>query len=94
MRNSKRHLAKLTDHAKIRIIERNISEEDIQMIIDNPINTVYDDYEENYKSYGVVDEKYNNKKYMIVVHNGLNSNPVKIITAMYVSKGGLKRWFQ
>lgn len=84
---------KLTDHAKIRIIERNISEEDIQMIIDNPINTVYDEYEENYKSYGVVDEKYN-KKYMIVVHNGLNSNPVKVITAMYVSKSGLKRWFQ
>jgi len=87
-------------HAKIRMLERNISEEDIERIINNPIQTVYDEYEENYKSYGLVYDKYNkdNKLFLLIVHTDLrqdlNSNPVKIITAMYVNKGGLKRWFQ
>lgn len=68
--------------------------DEIQRIIDNPIHTVYDKYEENYKSYGIVDNKYNkyNKKYIIIVHNSLNSNPVRIITGMITSKGGLKRY--
>ena len=65
--------------------------DEIQRIIDNPIHTVYDKYEENYKSYGIVDNKYN-KKYIIIVHNSLNSNPVRIITGMITSKGGLKRY--
>ena len=81
----------MTDHAKLRILERGILEDEIQRIIDNPIHTVYDKYEENYKSYGIVDNKYN-KKYIIIVHNSLNSNPVRIITGMITSKGGLKRY--
>ena len=82
------------DHAKIRILERGILEEDVQKIINNPIQTVYDDYEENYKSYGIIEDKYkeNRKRYVIIVHNDLNSDPVKIITGMVTSKGGLKRF--
>jgi hypothetical protein len=46
------------------------------------------------KSYGIIDNKYdtNNKKYIVIVHNSLNSNPVKIITGMVTSKEGLKRF--
>lgn len=84
----------ILDHAKIRILERGILQEDVQTIINNPIQTVYDDYEENCKSYGIIEDKYNknNKKYIIIVHNSLNSDPVKIITGMVTSKGGLKRF--
>jgi hypothetical protein len=84
----------ILDHAKIRILERGILEEEVKMIINNPIQTIFDDYEENYKSYGIIEDKYNanNKKYIVIVHNSLNSNPVKIITGMVTSKGGLKRF--
>ena len=46
------------------------------------------------KSYGIIDNKYdtNNKKYIVIVHNSLNSNPVKIITGTVTSKEGLKRF--
>ena len=69
-------------------------EQDVETVVNNPIQTVYDDYEENYKSYGIIEDKYidNRKKYLIIVHNGLNSNPVKIITGMVISQGGLKRF--
>ena len=43
-------------------------------------------------SYGIVIDKYNKDKkmYIMIVHNSLNLNPVKIITVMKTSKGGLK----
>jgi len=84
----------ILDHAKIRILERGILEEDVKMVINNPIQTVFDAYEENFKSYGIIEDKYNtnNKKYIVIVHNSLNSNPVKIITGMVTSRGGLKRF--
>ena len=46
------------------------------------------------KSYGIIDNKYdtNNKKYIVIVHNSLNPNPVKIITGKVTSKEGLKRF--
>ena len=38
----------ILNHAKIRILERDVClEEDVKMGINNPIQTVFDDYEEN-----------------------------------------------
>ena len=39
---------------------------------------------------GTKSDNVDNKKK--IVHNSLNSNPVKIITGMVTSKGGLKRF--
>ena len=36
----------ILDHAKIRILGRDILEEDVKMVINNPIQTVFDEYEE------------------------------------------------
>jgi Domain of unknown function (DUF4258) len=89
----------MSDHATFQAIRRNISEEDIERIINSPIETVYDSYEENYKSYGIVEDKYNRnqKLYLLIVHTNLqdhlNYNSVKIITVMYVNRGGLAKWF-
>jgi hypothetical protein len=84
----------LTGHGKSQLFIRGILDQDIKTVINNPIQTVYDEYEENYKSYGIIEDKYNknNKKYIIIVHNSLNSDPVNIITGMVTSKGGLKRF--
>ncbi|MGD1837384.1 MAG: DUF4258 domain-containing protein [Nitrososphaeraceae archaeon] len=72
--DKKERTIKLTDHAKLRAIERGISEDDIKMIINKPVETIYDKYEENFKSYVIVIDKYDNNKtkYIMIIHNDLN----------------------
>jgi len=82
----------MTDHAKIRALERGISKDDIVRIINDPAETIYDNYEENYKSYGIITDPYNPNRtyYVIIVHNSLKADYVAIITVMITGKGGLK----
>jgi len=81
----------MTDHALDRAHQRGIRQSDIANIINNPIETIYDEYTERYKSYGRAIDPYTKEPvYVIIVHTAFNTN-VKIITVMAVnSKGGLK----
>jgi uncharacterized DUF497 family protein len=81
----------MSNHAKERALERGIKEADIEMVINNPIETIYDTRFERYKSYGKAIDPYTKKPvYLIIIHNAFNKY-VRIITAMYAnSPGGLK----
>jgi hypothetical protein len=47
-------------------------------------------YEERYKSFGIVYDTYTKKShYIIIIHNALNKH-VHIITVMYTDKGGMR----
>ena len=48
-KNKEKLTIRMSDHAYRRALERGISDEDIQRIINNPIDTIYDTYEENYE---------------------------------------------
>jgi hypothetical protein len=88
---NKRRIIKLSDHAKGRIISRGVEESDIVRIINMPLETIYDEYEEDYKTYGTAIDPYTKESfYLIIVHTALNTH-VKIITIMWVnSEGGLR----
>ena len=81
----------MTNHAKIKTISRGIEETDIERIINTPTETIYDEHEETYHSYGSALDPYTKEPYyLIVVHTAFNTY-VKVITVMWVnSKGGLK----
>jgi hypothetical protein len=80
----------MTAHAREKIIARGIDAMDIQRIINEPIETIYNEYEETYKSYGRARDPYTKKPYyVIIIHTTLNKY-VTIITVMFTDKGGLK----
>lgn len=81
----------MTGHATQRSLSRGVVIADIEKVINFPEETIYDDYEETYKSYGrIIDPYTKQSRYLIIVHTGFNKH-VKVITLMWVnSKGGLK----
>ena len=82
---------KWTKHAKERAIERDIHEKDVIFVINNPIETVYDERRENYKSFALVNHSLTNKAtYLMVVHSKFNTR-VTIISVMWQTTGGLQR---
>ena len=84
----------MTVHARARALHRGISEVDIDIVINSPIQTIYSQDEQNYRSYGLVKDPYTKEeRYLIVVHTILNKY-VKIISVMWGTKGGVKGWFQ
>lgn len=84
----------MTAHARGRAFERGINEIDIEMVINSPVKTIYSEDEQNFKSYGLVNDPYTNEeRYLIVIHTRLNKY-VTIISAMWGTKGGLKAWSQ
>jgi uncharacterized DUF497 family protein len=81
---------RMTTHARTRALERGIDLDDIERIINSPMQTIYAEYEERYKSYGIVTKPYSKEvRYLIIVHTILNKY-VTIISVMYTSKGGLQ----
>ncbi len=82
---------KWTKHAKERAMERDIREEDVIFVINNPVETVYDERRENYKSFALVNHPIANKTtYLMVVHSKFNTK-VTIISVMWQTMGGLQR---
>ena len=80
----------LTKHCKSRAFERYVTTQEISKVINNPIQTIYDDERQNYKSYSKSENpSYKDQPYLVVIHNKINTS-VKIITVMWTDKGGLK----
>lgn len=82
----------LSPHAKIRAEERGVSEEDIQQVLDNPIDTIFANDRGRWKSYGKIVDKYSKvEKYLIVVHTNYNpvTNMVTVISVIVTNKEGL-----
>ncbi|NHI04512.1 hypothetical protein DYY67_2313 [Candidatus Nitrosotalea sp. TS] len=92
MSSPKRYSIRLTRHARLRSQQRDISEKQIESIINSPIETVYDPREDNYKSYGLAIHPYTkNQAYLLIVHSKFNT-AVWIISVMWTTKGILKRY--
>jgi ABC-type transport system substrate-binding protein len=81
----------MTNHAREKAISRGVEEVDIERIINAPSETIYDEYEETYKSYGRATDPYTKEPYyLIIVHSAFNTY-VKVITVMWVNNNkGLK----
>lgn len=77
-----------TAHAEQRSIERGVRKEDIEQILNNPLDEIYDDYEENYKCYGKEPRKDN--RYIKIIYSKLNNNTLKVITVMITDIGDLR----
>lgn len=74
----------------MRLLERDITREQIEGIINNPSETIYDKDSDNYKSYGMATHPHTlTLTYLMVVHSKFNTE-VSIITAMWNTRGGLK----
>ncbi len=72
------------------MIERGITKDLIQKIINSPTETIYDSDRQNYKSFANVDEPVvNGQAYLVVIYNKFNTKMV-VITSMYTDKGGLR----
>ncbi|CUR52196.1 protein of unknown function [Nitrosotalea devaniterrae] len=80
----------LTNHCKARAVERYVTTQDISKIISNPVQTIYDEERQNYKSFGKAEKPpYPEQPYLVAIHNKINTS-VRVITVMWTDKGGLK----
>ncbi len=80
----------MTQHASDRALDRDITEIQIETIINSPIETVYDADGENYISYGLSTHPFTqNQSYLMVVHSKFNTE-VLIITVMWTTTGKLQ----
>jgi len=67
-----------------------VTTQDISKVINSPIQTIYDNERQNYKSFGKAEKPpYNEQPYLVVIHNKINTS-VNAITVMWTDKGGLK----
>ena len=63
----------MTPHAKQRAEERAVDEQEIMHVINNPIETIYDENNQTWKSYGKIIGKYRKEeRILIVVHTKYN----------------------
>ncbi len=76
-----------TTHSLRRLIQRGISKEDVESVIQNPIERITDESTNNYKCFGILDDS--EPKYLIVIYT-ISNKCIKIITAMNVDAGGVK----
>jgi hypothetical protein len=82
----------MTGNARARALERGINEIDIERIINSPVETIYDQDIERFKSYGTAIDQYTNEPhYLIIIHTAFNAY-VTIISVMWTDKGGLKEY--
>lgn len=83
----------LTTHARERAVARGIDEEDIIRIARKPIETVFDQQNSNYKSYGLAMDHYSKQtRYLMLVHSGNLNNSITIITAMWIDPQRLRSY--
>jgi hypothetical protein len=81
----------ITKHAYTRIFERGIDKKQVEMIMNNPTETIYDRERRNYKSFGLLSNPPTKEQpYLMVVHSKFNTS-VKIMTVMWKDKGGLRK---
>lgn len=81
----------MTAHAKQQSLVRGVDEGDVERIINDPIETIENKYEETYKSYGKGTEPFaRDLSYLVIIHTSLNNRYVKIITVMWSNDKGLK----
>ena len=91
MSNSKYRI-KWTSHGHQRALERDIDEKLVKIVLDNSIETVYDEKRQNYKSYALVPYPSTGQDtYLMVVHSSKFNTEVSIISVMWQTTGGLKR---
>ena len=82
---------KWTHHGRQRALERDIDERLVELVLNNPLDTVYDQKRGNYKSYALVPYPTTGQHtYLMVVHSKFNTE-VLIISVMWQTKGGLER---
>lgn len=80
-----------TRHVRQRAVERGIELEQIYEVLLNPIETIFDREQRNYKSYGMPSTPLiKEQPYLMVVHSKFNT-VVTVITAMWKDKGGLRQ---
>lgn len=81
----------LTDHVRERAVARGIDESEVIRITQDPIETIYDEKNSNYKSYGLSTDPYTKQtRYLMVIHSGKINNSIKVITTMWTYPQGLK----
>lgn len=81
----------MTAHARERALHRGVDQADIERIIKSPTETIYNAYEENYKSYGLANNPYTKEdRYLVIFHTVLNKYVMIITSVMWTSKGGLQ----
>ncbi len=81
----------MSKHASKRALERSINKKNIKAIINNPIETIYDNKRGNYKSFAAALNPFTKtQEYLLIVHSKFNTH-VTIITVMWINKGGLKK---
>ena len=80
-----------TQHARQRALERDVSEDLVKHVINNPKEVVYDSVRDNYKSYALVQHsRAHQMEYLMVVHTSKFNTEVSIISVMWTTKGGLR----
>ena len=81
----------MTAHARERALQRGVDQADIERIIKSPIETIYNAYEENYKSYGLANDPYAKEdRYLVIFHTVLSKYVMIITSVMWTSKEGLQ----
>jgi len=76
-----------TKHATERAFGRGARTQDIASVLVNPTETIYDEVEDLYKSYRLI-----NGKYIVVVHTKLNRNvKVRVITVIPMNREGASK---
>jgi uncharacterized DUF497 family protein len=84
-------IIKLTAHAIERALHRGVDQTDIERIINSPTETIYNEYEENYKSYGLANDPYTkDDRYLVIFHTTLDKY-VNVISVMWTDMEGLRR---
>ncbi len=79
-----------TKHAIRRSIERGINKEEVEVILQNPIEVIKDRYNDKNKCFGKLNDSFSKEsKYLIIVHTIFNECAT-IITVMITDKGGVK----
>ncbi len=83
---------RMTKHASRRALERGIRLDMIRFVINNPIETFFDQARGNYKSIAKVKHPSNKQEtHLMVIHSDKLNTPVHIISTMWQTTGGLKR---
>jgi membrane-anchored protein YejM (alkaline phosphatase superfamily) len=87
-----RRIIRFSGHARQQCLARGILEKDVVSILQAPMGTVYDEYEENYKSFGNGTDAYTKKtQLLLVVHTDLKEKSgVTVITVMWTSTARLR----
>jgi hypothetical protein len=91
-RKQTRRIINFSDHARQQCLARGISEKDVVSILQAPRETVYDKYEENYKSFGNGTDVYTRKtQLLLVIHTDIKEKSgVTVITVMWTSTTRLR----